>query len=405
VAWEQVALQDVAKVVGGSTPRRDNPSFWDGDIPWLTPTDLPSLGSGVTNVCETTSHITEEGFKGTSLSLLPPSTVVFSSRATIGKVGVTSVPITTNQGFVNFIPNERIEPRYLAWVLYQHVEQIAALSGSTTFKEVSRTSLKKFRIPLPPKDEQRRIAHLLDAAHEIQRLRKEANEKARRILPALFLELFGDPATNPRGWEVRTVGEVAVKFSDGPFGSNLKSSHYVDSGVRVIRLQNIGAGEFLDNDKAYVSESHFATISKHECRPGDVLIGTLGDPNLRAVVQPEWLTLGLNKSDCVQLRPNPEIANAHYLAALLNNTSVLGMAQALILGQTRGRIAMGRLRNLAVPIPPLPLQEKFAEYARASESIGGRTREATESTEHFGDTLRSRLFASQHQLQGEVGDR
>lgn len=393
MGWESVALEDIAKIVGGSTPRRDNPVFWNGDIPWLTPTDLPPLGSGVANISETTSHITKEGFRATSLTLLPPSTVVFSSRATIGKVGVAEVPITTNQGFVNLIPSERVYSRYLAWVLYQYADQIAALSGSTTFKEVSRTSVKRFRVPLPPLEEQRRIAHLLDQADRLQRLRKEANERAQRILPALFVEMFGDPQANPMGWETRTVGELATKFSDGPFGSNLKSAHYVATGVRVVRLQNIGVGEFLDGDKAFVSESHFATIGKHECRPGDVLIGTLGDPNLRAVVQPDWLPLALNKSDCVQLRPDPALADAWYLAALFNQPATLQMAQTLILGQTRGRIAMGRLRNLPVPVPPLELQRRFAALAQKVDIVCNANREASAALVVSVAAIRSRLFA------------
>jgi type I restriction enzyme S subunit len=110
----------------------------------------------------------------------------------------------------------------------------------------------------------------------------------------LFLDLFGSPATNPKGWDQAQIGDLAEIFSDGPFGSNLKSSHYTESGVRVIRLQNIGVREFVDNDKAFVSNSHYEELSKHTCLPGDVLIGTLGDPNLRACIQPHHIPIAIN---------------------------------------------------------------------------------------------------------------
>src|SRR5262249_47919870 len=155
-----------------------------------------------------------------------------------------------------------------------------------------------------------------------------------------------DPATNPKAWTTRTLGAVSIRFSDGPFGSNLKSEHYVEAGVRVIRLQNIGVGEFDDDDKAFISRDHFAGLQKHACLPGDILIGTLGDPNLRAVIQPEHITIALNKADCVQMRVNPEICTAEYITALLNCPSTEAMAQDKILGQTRLRISMGRLREL-----------------------------------------------------------
>jgi len=177
--------------------------------------------------------------------------------------------------------------------------------------------------------------------------------------------MFGDPATNPKRFPIRLVGELASKFSDGPFGSNLKSEHYTDAGIRVIRLQNIGIGEFMNNDEAFISESHFARLKKHECLPGDVLIGTLGNPNLRACIQPKWLQIALNKADCVQLRPDTSIANGEYICALLNQPATERMAQDLILGQTRLRISMGRLRGLALPLPPLRLQNVFAQRINA----------------------------------------
>lgn len=172
--------------------------------------------------------------------------------------------------------------------------------------------------------------------------------------------MFGDPAFNPKSWPIRTIGELASKYSDGPFGSNLKSEHYTEHGVRVIRLQNIGIGELSDDDLAFISEDHFALLRKHECLPGDLLIGTLGDPNLRACIQPESLPVALNKADCVQLRPNSKVAEAEYLCALLNHPSTGEMAGSLVLGQTRGRISMGRLRGFEVPVPPLELQTEFS---------------------------------------------
>jgi type I restriction enzyme S subunit len=110
--------------------------------------------------------------------------------------------------------------------------------------------------------------------------------------------MFGDPVANPKGWDLEVLRDIAVKFSDGPFGSNLKSSHYEPEGIRVIRLQNIGLGILLDEDKAFITEAHFEMIAKHRCLPGDVLVGTLGDPNLSDCILPEVIPTTLNKADC-----------------------------------------------------------------------------------------------------------
>ena len=109
--WPMVELGNAAELQGGATPRRDNAAFWGGDIPWVTPTDLPALGAGIANVEHTADTITREGLASCSARILPPSTVLFSSRASIGKIGIAAVPLVTNQGFINLIPHHGLEPR------------------------------------------------------------------------------------------------------------------------------------------------------------------------------------------------------------------------------------------------------------------------------------------------------
>src|SRR5690606_13505767 len=116
--------------------------------------------------------------------------------------------------------------------------------------------------PLP---EQKRIAAILDKADAIRRKRQQAIQLADDFLRAVFLNMFGDPVTNPKGWPRAALPDVAEKFTDGPFGSNLKSSHYVEEGVRVIRLQNIGVGSLLDDDLAFISEEHYQSLPRNHC--------------------------------------------------------------------------------------------------------------------------------------------
>jgi type I restriction enzyme S subunit len=96
----------------------------------------------------------------------------------------------------------------------------------------------------------------------------------------------------------------------------------------------------------------------------------MGDPNLRACVQPEWLPIALNKADCVQIRPDTRVCNSDYLCALLNEPETETMAHQLILGQTRLRISMGRLRELNVPVPPINIQTSFSERLRELQGLG-----------------------------------
>lgn len=254
-------------------------------------------------------------------------------------------------------PNSKIDIRFLTRVLENY--DVRPFISGTTRAKLTKGQASRIEIPLPPLEEQRRIAAILDRADALRHLRRRALDRLNTLGQAIFHEMFGDPVRNPQDWPIYKIGEAVEKISDGPFGSNLKSSHYVDEGVRVWRLQNIGIGEFIDKDRVHISNDHFKTLNKHCCLPGDVIVGTLGEPNLRACIQPDWLPIALNKADCIQIRPDRSVALAVYWQGLLNHPSTLVIAQRAVLGQTRARISMGRLRVLEVPVPPIELQAEF----------------------------------------------
>lgn len=204
--------------------------------------------------------------------------------------------------------------------------------------------------------------------------------------------MFGDPSTNPKGWNTKRLGELAIKFSDGPFGSNLKSEHYKDRGAIVIRLQNIGIGRFVDNSLSYISESHYNYLIKHECKPGDVVVATLGEPNLRACLIPDYLGLALNKADCVQIRVNETLANRYYIRDIINLPSMLLLANEYFHGQTRTRISMGNLKEIFIPLPPLALQQEFARRVEAVENLKAQQREHLTRLDELFVSLQHRAF-------------
>jgi len=314
------------------------------------------------------------------------------------KIAQADLPTACGFGSTEFHvvrSRENADNRYLFhflrqdWVRYEGGRR---MTGSGGQRRVPKGFLEELQIPLPPLPEQRRIAGILDQADALRRLRHLSLSRLSDLGQAIFYEMFGDPAQNPKKFEMRPLRDTASKFSDGPFGSNLKSAHYVEVGVRVIRLQNIGVGEFVDKDQAYISTSHFASIKKHECLPGDIIVGTLGDPNLRACIQPEWLGQALNKADCVQIRVNQAVANNEYLCALLNIPSVERMAHDLVHGQTRARISMGRLRDLQVPIAPKDQQDRFAEVIAKLKQEVQSAGDAWKQSDSLFTSLQHRAF-------------
>ena len=142
-------------------------------------------GDGILDLQSTAEAITPLGLRSSSTNLLPVGTVLYSTRATIGKLAIARVPVATNQGFNNLIAKPGVCSKYLAYALQFFTPDITRLAGSTTFKEVSRSSLRGFKIPVPAESEQQRIVDLLGEADRLRRLRREADAKAARVFRAV----------------------------------------------------------------------------------------------------------------------------------------------------------------------------------------------------------------------------
>lgn len=291
---------------------------------------------------------------------------------------------------------QRLDDRFLFHFLRQPLIRVQGekrMTGSGGQRRVPKAFLENLDVPIPPLAEQRRIAAILDKANTLRAKRREAIAKLDQLLQSVFLDMFGDPVSNPKKWSVRPIAELAEVLRDGPFGSNLKSSHYVPRGVRVVRLQNIGVWKFLDEDAAYISEKHFQSLPRNHCSAGDVLIGTLGDPNLRACILPPHLSPALNKADCLMFRVDKATAVAEYVCGLVNSPSLLRGAQSLALGQTRLRISMGRLKELRVPVPPLERQKFFASAIAKIDEEKRLLQQSVGQLEAFFLSLQHRAFS------------
>lgn len=173
----------------------------------------------------------------------------------------------------------------------------------------------------------------------------------------------------PSGWAVAILDDLvnsAAAITDGPFGSNLKTSHYTQSGPRVVRLQNIGDGIFID-EEAHISHEHFSTLKKHEVEAGDVLVASLGEQLPRACLAPPSLGPAIVKADCIRIRPAPEVLPA-YLMFVLNSPQVRSATSTRIKGVGRPRINLSELRTTQVPVAPLAEQRRIVETIEAAFS-------------------------------------
>jgi len=167
----------------------------------------------------------------------------------------------------------------------------------------------------------------------------------------------------PEGWVWASVDQCAIDeyaITDGPFGSNLKSSHYTESGPRVIRLQNIGDGVFVDA-RAHISDEHYHLLKKHAIVENDVVVSMLGEILPRACIVPSNIAPAIVKADCARVRLNHGLLLPELLNACLNSQPTRERVGGLIKGIGRPRINLSHLRAICVPIPSLEEQHEIVQ--------------------------------------------
>jgi type I restriction enzyme S subunit len=167
----------------------------------------------------------------------------------------------------------------------------------------------------------------------------------------------------PKEWEVAPLGDLSESLVDGPFGSNLKTAHYVENpGVRVVRLQNILAGEYDDSERAFISERHAACMARNRVTAGDALIASLGDaryPVGRSCCYPADLPDAINKADCFRFRSGPRCLN-EFVMLSMNGATARKQVRGYEQGVTMKRINLGNLRRVEIPLPSISEQEMIS---------------------------------------------
>ncbi len=194
--------------------------------------------------------------------------------------------------------------------------------------------------------------------------------KASKPLPPLTAEELAELPELPEGWVWTRLGNTNVDVSDGPFGSNLKSSDYVGSGVRVIRLENIGALEFVEDKESYVTEAKYELLKNHTVLPGDIVFSSFITENVRVALVPSSISKAINKADCFCLRLHGETLSNRFAVMFLSTRHVYKQLEAQIHGVGRPRINTTQLKEVAIPVCCAEEQQAMLEQieSRLSEA-------------------------------------
>lgn len=304
---------------------------------------------------------------------------------------------------VEFDPKQ-FDLRFLRYAINRNLQEyIAAAHGGAGLAHITKGKFEASALPLPPLDEQRRI--VAEIEEQLSRLedgvaalkRVEANLKRYRasVLSAAILgELNGSAGTD--GWTQTEIRALAARESnsitDGPFGSKLKTAHYTSTGPRVIRLQNIGDGFFVD-EKAHISEDHFASLSKHRVFPNDLVIAGLGETLPRACLIPDDIGPAIVKADCIRFKAGSSVL-PKFLMYALNADQTRRATKERMHGVGRPRLNLGEIKSIIVPVPPLARQQEIVEEVDRRFSVVEELETQVRADLARADRLRQAILSS-----------
>ncbi len=246
-------------------------------------------------------------------------------------------------------------------------------------------------MPLPPLDEQRRIVGLLDRAAEIRRRADAARAKARAIIPALFLDTFGDPATNPKGWPVVELGDVITRITGG---KNIEAGNGT-SQYRIMKVSAVTSGIFKAHEAKPAPDDHIPA-EDHHVRPGDFLFSRANTSELvGAVAIADDVPAGLLLPDKIwRIEWTPARMEPRFAYSLLRSSEIRRIF-AVIGSGTSGsmkNISQAKLVRVPIPLPPLPIQTAFAEQTHRLDSLARHLDAAAAKAEAMAAGLSAEVF-------------
>lgn len=392
MSWSQVKLKDCCEVVGGATPKREVPEYWSSaDIPWVTPKDVSNLAGPVLE--DAPEYISNAGFKGCSTSMLPKGSVLVTSRAPIGNIAIAGRNLCTNQGFKSLIPSADVDGLYLYYCMKHSSERLQALGNGATFKEVSKKIVEEFEIPLPPLPEQKRIAAILDKADAIRRKRQQAIQLADDFLRSVFLDMFGDPVRNPKGWDMKELGELVAENDRINYGI-VQPGEHIDGGVPIVRVGDFRNG-LVDKSNLKCVSSEVDEKHKKSRLCGDEILITCVGATIGKVALADPSLEGFNTVRAVtRVRLNNDV-NRHYVFRYLQSPFI----QQYFSGQLRtvGQPTLNGAQIAQTPIliPDDFYQNKYLGIATEMESWLKKVNHHNEDSSEFFASLSQRAFSGQ----------
>lgn len=360
----KVKLSDICSIQAGGTPSRSNAEYWEnGTIPWVKISDIKQK-----YLIKTEEYINENGLSNSSAKIFSKGTILFTIFATLGEVCILDIDAATNQAIAGItIDSDNVDRDYLYHYLRSKKTYVNFIGRGVAQNNINMGILRGFEILLPPLSKQHEIATILGKLDDLISLRKQQLAKLDELVKARFVEMFGDMLLNPLSWSEKPLENMADIVSGITKGRKTQSTEFIE--VPYMAVSNVKDG-YIDWTTVKMIMATQAEIDQYRLLPDDVLMTEGGDPDKlgRGAIIREPLKNCIHQNHIFRVRLNrkailPEFF-AEYLQHQKSKRYFLRCAK-----QTTGiaSINMKQLRALPVLLPPIGIQEIFADFIAGVE--------------------------------------
>ena len=384
--WKKVKLGDVCEVITGNTPLKKIKEYWDKDeVPFITPPELKYEGI---NYITPNMYVSKIGAK--QGKIIPKNSICVCCIGSLGKLGILKEDAITNQQINSLILKDKnVDLLYLYFYLKTIKNKLESIASSTTVKIINKSSFEKIEINLPTLKIQKKISKKLELLENNIQLRKSQLVFLKELTKSLFTTMFGDIKTNNKNWEIVKL----EKYINIIGGYAFKNIDFKSTGIPLIRIGNINSGQFKSTNLVFIKENK--KFEKFKVFPNDILIsltGTVGkDDYGNACI------LGNSYSEYYLNQRNAKIEiidkiNKNFFLEIIKIKEVKKKLTGISRGIRQANISNKDIYNLSIPLPPIELQNKFAERIEKIEKLKFEIEKSIEIAQNLYDSLISKYF-------------
>lgn len=388
--WEMIKLSDMFTLQMGKTPSRDNPAYWNGDKKWVSISDLGKISKYISNTKECISDI---AISETGIKITPKDTVIMSFKLSIGKTAITCEDIYTNEAIMSFIDKGiyEFDLDYI-YYLFSGKDWNEGTNKAVMGITLNKATLSQIRIPLPPINLQKQIAKNLDKVTRTIDLCNAILEKLDLLVKARFVEMFGDAVENPKKFPIYLLSELSELITKGASPS-WQGFSYTDDNTQTLFVtsENVREGYIDISSPKYIEDSFNDKQKRSILKKGDFLINIVGASIGRAAQFNLDCKANINQAAALVRIKDTRICDK-YLLIYLNSEKAQQMYNSMKSDTGRANLSLQDIGNLLIILPPIDLQNQFADFVKQTEKSKSAVKQVLEKAETLKKALMQEYF-------------